>query len=675
MDLSEPVSLLPGAGIFYQRKLKKLNILTLNDLLYHVPSRYIDYSINSKIGTLQMGETVTIKGEVASITNNYVKGKRLTIQKAVITDDTGSINITWFNQPYLVKILQGRTVNVAGKVSRFGRKFTMESPEYEIIKEAGSVHTGRLVPVYPETSGISSKWLRQKIVYLLLHLPFIKDPLPESILNKANLIGLNQAIRTLHQPQNQEQINLSRKRLAFDELFYLQLISLIRKRQWQKVKVGKKLEVIKFLPKIQQFVKNLPFELTMAQKRAAKEILTDLAKERPMNRLLQGDVGSGKTVVSAIAVFTAYLNGGKSLFMAPTEILALQHYQTLSRLLTPDEIKISLKTSSYKKGGQNYHLLIGTHALLHNKKPFEKVALVIIDEQHRFGVEQRARLRKQNLQPHLLTMTATPIPRTIALTLYGELDMSIIDQMPKGRKIVKTFVVPKEKYIAAYNWIEKKVVEGRQKGKIEQAYIICPLIEESEILTEVKAAKEEYERLRRDVFPNFRLGLLHGKMKGEEKSKVIDRFRKGDLDILIATSVVEVGMDIPNATIIAIEGADRFGLSQLHQLRGRVGRSDKGSYCLLFSQKETARLAAMEKYNLGIKLAEIDLKIRGAGEIYGTKQHGSLNLKIADFQDLILIEEARQAAEKLLENDPSLDNYPLLKGGIRPFLEKKVQPD
>lgn len=674
MDLSEPVRILPGVGIFYERKLKKLDILTLEDLLYHIPSRYIDYSLTTTINTLQEGEMVTIKGIVASIKNNYIKGKRLTLQKAQVKDDTGQINIVWFNQPYLVNSLQGKLISLSGKVSRFNKDLTMESPEYEIYKQE-SVHTGRLVPVYPETSGVSSKWLRQKIAYLLSKLSVVPDPLPKEIRSQLGLISLPESFLAIHRPENKNQIGLGRKRLTFDELFYIQLRSLLRKQQWQQEKVGKKLAIAKYLPKIADFVENLPFRLTSSQKKAAKEILADLNKETPMNRLLQGDVGSGKTVVSAIAIFATFLNGYKTLFMAPTEILALQHYQTLTRLLTPYKVKISLETSSYKKGGRDRDLLIGTHALLYNKKPLEKVAFVIIDEQHRFGVEQRARLRQQELHPHLLTMTATPIPRTIALTLYGELDMSIIDQMPAGRKIVKTFVVPEQKYDSAYNWIRGKIKKGKERNKIEQAYVIYPLIEESEILTEVKAAKEEYERLKRDVFPNLCLGLLHGKMKGEEKSKVIDKFRRGDLDILVATSVVEVGMDIPNATIIIIEGADRFGLSQLHQLRGRVGRSDKESFCLLFSQKDTRRLAAMEKYNLGIKLAEIDLKIRGAGEIYGTKQHGSLELKFADFSDVVLIEQTRITAQALIEKDQSLNNYPLLKEKIKPLLEKEIQPD
>lgn len=674
MNLSEKVSEIHGIGPLFVKRLKKLDIETVNDLLYHVPSRYIDYSLISIIASLQEGETVTLRGEIKQIKNNYIRGRRLTIQKAILYDGTGTISISWFNQPYLAQSLQGKIVSVSGKVIRFGRSLNLVSPEYEIVKEGATIHTGRLVPVYPETYGISSKWLRAKIANILPKTQ-IFDPLPKSLIEKYGLLDLKTALFSIHLPKTSEEIDRARKRLAFDELFYIQLTGFLRKKQWRESKLSKKIEIKKYLPEIQQFVRDLPFELTKAQKVASKEILVNLSKNTPMNRLLQGDVGSGKTVVSAIAIYACHLNGQNCLFMAPTEILALQHYQTLKKLLSPYMIKIALKTASYQKGGKSSNLTIGTHALLHSKKPFRNIALVVIDEQHRFGVEQRALLKGQKTNPHFLTMTATPIPRTVALVLYGELDLSVISEMPKGRKIVKTYVVPREKYQAAYNWIKKKIKKGRAEGRIEQAYIIYPLIEESEILTEVKAAKEEYQRLKRDVFPDLRLGLLHGKLPAEEKNKTIDNFRKGNLDILIATSVVEVGMDIPNATIILIEGADRFGLSQLHQLRGRVGRSDKESYCLLFSEKPSRRLKAMEKYFSGLKLSEIDLKIRGAGEVYGTKQHGYTDLKFADLTDIVLINQTQKATQEIVDRTPQLKSYSLLQEKIKPFLDKKVQPD
>ncbi|MCL5019132.1 MAG: ATP-dependent DNA helicase RecG [Patescibacteria group bacterium] len=675
MNIADPVTTIPGIGLGCAYRLRKLEIRSVGDLLYHVPTRYIDYSLVAAINTLQEGEVVTIKGEVTAIKNNYLRGRRLTIQKAKVADTTGSVDVVWFNQPYLAKNLEKKIINLSGKVKRFGRSLVLESPEYEIIGMGRNIHTGRLVPVYPETKGISSKYLRRKVDYLLLNLSKLEDSLPRFVTNKLGLVSLNQAIRDIHQPVSLEAARLARRRLAFDELFYLQLVSQTRKKEWQAEKVGQRLEVDSNMPKIKEFVSKLPFTLTPAQKKAALEILKDLEKRNPMNRLLQGDVGSGKTVVSAIAIYLTYLNGYNSLFMAPTEILAHQHFQTLTNLLSPLGVKVSLTTGAVKMDDEQSNVIVGTHALLHHKKPFKKVALIIIDEQHRFGVAQRAALRKQKLHPHLLTMTATPIPRTIALTLYGELDLSIIDELPLGRKLIKTYIVTPEKYKAAFNWINQKIKQSKIGRVGEQAFIIYPLIEESEILTEVKAATKEYERLKKEAFPDLKVGLLHGKMNSAEKNKTINAFRQGDVDVLVATSVVEVGVDIPNATIMVVEDAERFGLSQLHQLRGRVGRNEKEAYCLLFSNKDTSRLKAMQKYNLGIKLAEVDLRIRGPGEIYGIRQHGEMELKIADFSDIELVEEARRMALEILETDATLSKYPLLKQKISPKLNLKVEPD
>lgn len=674
MNLTDPVTMLFGVGIFYERGLEKLGIRTISDLLYHIPFRYIDYSLTTTIDHLQEGETVTIKGKVLEIKNIYIRGRRLTIQKATVSDNTGFLKIAWFNQPYLIKNLQDKIVCLSGKVSKFGKYLTLESPEYEVEKET-MVHTGRLVPVYPETHGISSKWLRAKIAIILSKIEKIVDPLPKKIIQEHNLLDVASSLHQIHLPQNSEEIKFARKRLAFDELFYLQLISIIKRNEWQQEKIVKKLKVKEYLPRITKFIEKLPFTLTFSQQKSVKEILADLSKKTPMNRLLQGDVGSGKTVVAALAVYLTYLNGSRTLFMAPTEILALQHYQTLLNLLKPYGLTIALRTGSSKVGNDNSNLIIGTHALLYEKNNFANIALVIIDEQHRFGVEQRARLKKQLTFPHLLTLTATPIPRTIALTLYGNLDMSVIDELPKGRKIIKTYVVPENKFKAGFEWIGKRIKRSQETGLPEQAYIIYPLIEESEILSEVKAAKTEYERIKKSIFPDLRVSLLHGKMKSKEKEEIINNFRAGKSDALVATSVVEVGMDISNATIIVIEGAERFGLAQLHQLRGRVGRNDRDAFCFLFSGKETARLKAMEKYYSGIKLAEIDLKIRGSGEIFGTKQHGRLELKVADLRDIVLIEETRSSALKILEEDITLRKYPQLRQKISPILSLDVQPD
>jgi len=670
-------------GQTYARRLTKLGIETIEDLIFHFPFRYDDFSLISPIAKVQPGEIVTIKGQLISIVNEYTKnGKK--IQKAIVADDSGQIQIIWFNQIYLVKTFKiGESYNFSGKIEFFGHQIVMISPEYENIQHTTltvqannkvPIHTGRLVPIYPETYGVSSKWLRSRIAPLLKDfLPTLIDYLPIDLLDQQQLIPLSQALIYIHFPENQNQIDLARKRLAFDELLMIQLKGLKRKNDWQKEKLSKPFSIDQ--SKISQFTESLPFELTNAQKRCVKEILADLTKSQPMNRLLQGDVGSGKTVVAAIAMYVAHLNGFQSAIMAPTEILANQHYQTLKQLLTPFGLTINLTTSSKKQYSniaiKQSDIVVGTHALLYNKNIFNNLGLVIIDEQHRFGVEQRSQLVNKGQTPHVLTMTATPIPRTIALTLYGDLDLSVIDEMPIGRLKVKTWVVPPTKRQDAYNWIKKHV-----KDTDETAFVICPLIEESESLKTVKAVTVEFEKLKNQVFPDLRLGLLHGRMKSKEKDQTIEEFRKGDLDILVSTPVVEVGIDIPRATIMLIEAADRFGLAQLHQLRGRVGRGMKESYCLLFSDltegKAVQRLKMMETSHLGMELAEMDLRMRGPGEVYGITQHGFPDLKIASYSDLELIQETRQAAESLIGK---LNQYPLLAEKLQRSSKPKVEPN
>lgn len=677
MTLSTPIEKLYMVGPIYARRLKRLEINTAEDLIHHYPFRYDDYSLISKISLVQPGEKVTIQGQVLSMKNEYTKkGKRL--QKAHVNDETGQIEAVWFNQPFLVKnIKPGNKINLSGKVEWFGHKLMLVSPEYEIIKLHPLIHTGRLVPVYPETKGLSSKWLRSRIAPLLNQLkPEFKEFLPEEILKKYDLLPFSKACQEIHFPQDKPLAKRARERLAFDELFLIQLASFKRKLEWKKEKVGNILGISNFKDRISKFFENLPFTLTKAQRRCVGEILTDLGTPQPMNRLLQGDVGSGKTVVATMAIYLAFLNKLQSLLMAPTEILAFQHYQTIKKMLEPFDVKIALRTGSKKTASLEPDIIIGTHALLSEKLKLDRVALVIVDEQHRFGVEQRAILKNKGINPHLLTMTATPIPRTVALTLYGELDLSFIDEMPEGRKRVKTWLIPKEKRMAAYQWIKKKIKKGE-----ERAFIICPLIEESKIETmqSVKAATAEFKHLKREIFFDLNVGLLHGKVKSKEKEKTLNDFRKGKIDILVATPVVEVGIDIPQATIMMIEGADRFGLAQLHQLRGRVGRSDLSSYCLLFtqstSQKTLKRLKAMEKLDIGAKLAELDLKLRGPGEIFGTAQHGFINLKIASMTDFALIEKTRTAAHNLIKKGPSLKNYPLLQERLKKHTIKKVAPD
>lgn len=666
--------------------------MTVEDFLYHLPNRYEDFSVVSKIGNIQPGEVVTVQGEVMEAKNQYLRSSRIkTIQKAFVTDDTGGIEITWFNQPFIVKSLTaGSRISVSGRVEGAGNKLKLQSPVFEILPEGQeSVHTGRLVPVYPETKGVSSKWLRRQIFSILKEYKNeIKEFLPPQIISTHNLLPLAFAIQEAHYPKDLTAAEKARERLSFDELFLMQLASLKRREEWRRVKVTKPLKIKAYDRDIEKFYRSLPFKLTGAQNRAIGEILKDLESDKSMNRLLQGDVGSGKTVVAAVAMYSAYLNGFQSILLAPTEILAQQHFKTIDLLLARFKIKAGLFTGSYKSDKiktQNakiktklkdnfkldYDVIVGTHALLNEKIQMNKLALVVIDEQQRFGVEQRAIIRKKGENTHLLTMTATPIPRTVALTMYGDLDLSYLDEMPVGRQRIKTWLVPPEKRDAGYSWIEDQI---RQTDS--QVFIICPFIEQSESMTTVKAASKEFERLKKDIFPNLRLGLLHGKLKAAEKESVMRDFKNKKFDILVATPVVEVGIDIPNATIIVIEAADRFGLAQLHQLRGRVGRSDKQSYCLLYSDSQsenvTARLRAMEKTHSGAELAELDLKLRGPGDIYGTAQHGIPKLKVASFSDTGLIQKAGDAAKKIL---PAVKNYPALEEKLRSVNLKNISPD
>lgn len=663
LDPETKVGTLGGVYKRYAMPLERLGVLTLRDFLFHIPFRYDDYRVVSKIKDIRPGQTLTIRGFVEEIGNSYLRSYR-TIQKAIVKDKTGSLEVVWFNQPYLTKnIIKGDYVSLSGKVILGKKELSLQSPQYE-IGETDFIHTGRLVPVYPETRGVSSKWMRKEI-WKFLNEVVVEDFIPQKVKTTNRLMSLSEALRAIHFPENLEEAREARNRLSFDELFLTQLSSLERKEKWAKSLKGKPMEINKV--KIEEFIHSLPFELTNAQKKAAQEILNDISNEKPMNRLLEGDVGSGKTVVAAIAIYCIYLNGFRSIFMAPTEILANQHYETLLKLLSPFGISIGLQTGSKKiKGGD---VIIGTHSLVHTKETIDKLGLVVIDEQQRFGVEQRSILRTKGNNPHVLTMTATPIPRTVALTIYGDLDLSVLDEMPKGRKIIKTWLVPNLKRDGAYQWIEKEI-----KGKKSQAFIICPFIEESESMTTVKAATKEFERLKKEIFPRLRLGLLHGKMKVKEKDEVLNKFQKGELDILVATPVVEVGIDIAGASIMVVEAAERFGLAQLHQLRGRVGRRGQDAYCLLFSETKssTQRLKYMEQTSIGSELAEYDLKLRGAGEIYGTAQHGTRYFKIADFSDFDLIKKTREEAEKIVGQ---LNKYPALSQKVSEINTKQVSPD
>lgn len=654
----------------YAKRLEKLGIFKLEDFLFHVPFRYDDFSLVSKIDRVQAGETVTIKGILENIENQYTKRFK-TLQKATIKDDTGSIDTIWFNQPFLTRALKkGDNVSLSGKVSLSKNKLELISPDYEVIFENQTIHTGRLVPVYPETRGVSSKWLRRQVHKLLEQKNEINELLPESVISRNRLMNLGDALEKIHFPNTLDEAQKARERLSFDELFEIQLSSLVRKKDWEKEKIKKPFELEKFLTNIDEFIRSLPFELTNAQKRETDVILKDISSDTPMNRLLEGDVGSGKTVVAAIAMYIAYLNKKKSLLMAPTEILANQHYKTIISLLSPFGISVGLITGSSKKDkGKDFDIFIGTHALIY--QDIKNVGLVVIDEQQRFGVEQRGILREKGKNIHVLTMTATPIPRTVALTMYGDLDLSVLNEMPKGRVEIKTWLVPPQKRDGAYKWIGKQIIENK-----DQVFIVCPFIEESESMVTVKAATKEFERLKKEVFPKLRLELLHGKIKAKEKDEILQSFRNGDIDILVSTPVVEVGIDIPNATIMMIEEAERFGLAQLHQLRGRVGRGDKQSYCLLFTQSKNSltldRIRALETMHSGAELAELDLKLRGPGQIYGVLQHGTTNLKVASFSDFELIEKTKQEAKRIFSE---IEKYPQLNAKINQINSRQISPD
>jgi len=721
MDSHTPISNLPGIGSYYTRKLKKLEIETVEDLIYHFPFRYDDFSQISTISNLTPGEKISIQGVIWQIRNIRTRsGKFVTV--ATVADQTSTIEVIWFNQPYLTKTLKaGLPVSLSGKVQLDGNHPKLISPSYEVIRsnsndqkpnskkleignwklEIDTLHTGRLVPIYPETEGVSSKWIRAKIAKLLpSYLQNLKDFLPQPIIKHQNLAELNSALAKIHFPENYQEVEMSRKRLSFDELFLVSLMSIIRKLQWQKLKKAPKLTVKD--ARIKEFAKNLPFELTDAQKKAMAEIISDLKQEKPTNRLLEGDVGSGKTVVAAAASLIAFDNNLDTLLAAPTEILTFQHQKTLAQILKPFKIKVGIWTASKKQKGD---ITCGTHALLNSFKPKKQIGLVVVDEQHRFGVAQRAKLfldQASKLTPHLLTMTATPIPRTLALTMYGDLDLSFLDEMPKGRQKISTFVVPNFKRNDAYKFIAKAITGGRQ------AFIITPFVEPSESMVTVRAATAEFEKLTRifsskshtsnhitrhphesedrildqvenDNRRGIKLGLLHGRLKSKEKESIINKFKEDKINILVATPVVEVGIDVPNATIMLIESAERFGLAQLHQLRGRVGRGEHKSYCFLFTdsnaQNSLKRLKSMEKIHVGANLAEIDLNMRGTGEIFGLKQSGFENFKIADFSDRQGITAAQVEAKKVIESDPDLKKHPLLKDKISAISEQYSEPN
>lgn len=677
-SLEAPVTSIKGINRGLAPKFEKLGVKTIRELLYFFPRRHIDYSRRKLISELEAGEEQTIVATVWEASQKTMANRRR-VTEAVVGDESGNIRVIWFNQPYLAKTLAtNSTVVLSGRVEQFHNRNMFVSPEWELLESDDLIHTGRLVPVYSLTAGISPRTVRRLVKGTLDHwLTELDDFLPESVRKSAGLLPLPEAIGQAHYPDSEFSKDQARKRLAFDELFLIQLGVLSKKRDWQE-ELGNVLKVeSKYL---ELFFSSLPYKLTSAQRRAFAEIQSDLSKPKPMSRLLQGEVGSGKTVVATAAMLLAAANGYQAALMAPTEILAEQHFNTICSLLSgvsaeehgnrnvhnypamlPHSIGVGLLIGSLKESAKQeiqqlisageINIVIGTHALIQKGVDFKSLGFCVVDEQHRFGVMQRSELRSKGARPHVLVMSATPIPRTLALTLYGDLDLSILDELPPGRIEIKTRFLGPEYRQRAYDFLRKQIAEGRQ------AFIICPLIEESEAI-ETKAAITEYERLSQSVFPDLRLGLLHGRLNGAGKEDVMRRFRNCEIDILVSTPVVEVGVDVPNATVMLIEGADRFGLAQLHQFRGRVGRGQHQSYCLLLAETPSAeakeRLKLLESIRNGFKLAEEDLRLRGPGEFFGTRQSGLPDLKMAQLSDVAILELARSEAIRLFQADPYL---------------------
>lgn len=691
MKLADPITLLPKTHKTTFRRLNNVGIFTVEDLLMYRPRRYADYSRTSPIGSIQTGETVTAQGVVMSAKTRYIR-RNFTMQEVVIHDESGELKLIWFNQPYIVSSIAkvGNILAVAGTAEQQGKKLIMKPMEYEQMPSSEitysenhlqpnndllgnqhvalgnmSKHTGKIVPIYSQRGGLSTRLIREKVQHVIHNLNEneIQEWLPPDIVSANKLTPYAKALRQSHAPSSLDDAASAQKRMAFDELFTVHLAHALVKNEWKKrqnstVCAGS--SEIEACMKL--CIQNLPFTLTQSQLSVWNNIYMDMGKTHPMNRFLQGDVGSGKTVVAALAAYFAHLHGYRTLFMCPTQILANQHFKTISSLLKNTGVRVDLITGQSRKkvkvkvkDAQPAHIVVGTHALITSSHEFAGVGLIVIDEQHRFGVVQRAILKEKAINeasqsPHLLTMTATPIPRTVALTLFGDLDISVLTDMPMGRLPIRTYLAPANKRTSAYEWIRTQI-----KSTGCQVFVVCPRIqndeadEDDETQESIKAVEAETTVLQKDIFPELAVGMLHGKMKSAEKEAVMQKFRDKVYDILVTTTVVEVGIDIPNATIMVIEGAERYGLAQLHQLRGRVGRGSAQSYCVLFTsdgRTESERLAFFAKTTSGMELAEYDFRRRGPGNIYGTAQHGTGEFDIANLFDFELVSRTQDAAKQ-----------------------------
>ncbi|OGZ26871.1 MAG: ATP-dependent DNA helicase RecG [Candidatus Nealsonbacteria bacterium RIFOXYB1_FULL_40_15] len=695
INLQTPIEQAPGVGPSVLKKFKRLKIKTVRDLLFHFPYKYDDFSNIIAIEKLKINEICTISGKVLGIETSRSWKKNIYITEALVEDKTSAVKAVWFNQLHIQKIIKkGDLVFLSGKAVAGKNGVYLSNPSFEKFKSE-PIHTGRLIPSYSKTEGLSSKWIRRILAPLLKDLHGrIPETLPQEIIQSQNLLPVEQALWQIHFPSSKEKASEAKKRFSFEEIFFIQLFVLRERNLLSKEKSA---SVPVNLGVIKRLADSLPFKLTDAQRKSAWRILNDTEKERPMNRLLEGDVGSGKTIVAAMACLNTAKAGYQSALMAPTEILAKQHFQEISKTLQDFRVNIGLLTGkqdqfrSKKLKNQvieisrkkllektlsgEMDILIGTHALIQDKVKFGKLALVVLDEQHRFGVAQRSKLvssgakKEKPLIPHLLSMTATPIPRTLALTIYGDLDLSIIDELPKGRKKILTKIINPLEREKTYDFVAEEIKKGRQ------AFIICPRIEKKEdgiknTWSETKTVKEESEKLKKEIFPDLKIGTLHGKMPPKEKEKVMNDFRNKKTDILVSTSVVEVGIDVPNATVMLIEGAERFGLAQLHQFRGRVGRGEYQSYCLLFSDKPKERLLALVKSEDGFSLAEKDLRLRGPGDFAGTKQWGIPDLLMDALKDMGLVEKTRETAKEFLQKNPHLKNYLEIQKRLSEFRER-----
>ncbi len=674
--LDRPIRVLRGVSAALEARFERLGVRTIRDLLTFFPRRHNDYASIVKVRDLRVGQEQVVKVRVWSASERLIGRRKGT--DATVGDDSGMMRVVWFNQPYVARQLKPNAeVVLAGKVSLYQGRPTFENPEWELWSE-DLTHVGRLAPVYPLTEGLSGRTVRRLVRDAVeRYAQFVPEILPEELRERYGLPDAPEAIGQVHFPESPEALDRARRRLAFEELLSIQLAVLMRRKAFQESAPAPRLPMPPAV--LEGFTASLPYALTSAQRRCLDAILRDMDADRPMSRLLEGDVGSGKTVVATAALVVAIANGFQGALMAPTEILAAQHLRTLRLVLHADDgagplfvaappyldrsitiayLAGSLTASDRRRvheaaASGEADIVVGTHALIQEGVTLPRLGLAIVDEQHRFGVMQRAALRDRGGRAaHMLVMTATPIPRTLALTLYGDLDVSVIDELPPGRQRVRTEWKPPERRHEAYDFVRREVAKGRQ------AFIICPLVEESEAL-QVRAATAEFERLRREVFPDLRLALLHGRMSAREKDEAMRRFREHEVDILVSTAVVEVGIDVPNATVMLVEGADRFGLAQLHQFRGRVGRGAEASYCILLaddpSEEAQERLRIMASTSNGFELAEADLRLRGPGEFFGTRQAGMPDLRVANLLDVRAIEMAREEATRLLEADPRLE--------------------